>query len=779
MSNQQSPEQRHHGWCAMCRSRCGCVSVVREGRLIAVEPDATHPTGAAICAKGRAVPELVYAHDRVLHPLVRTRPKGDPDPGWKRVSWDEALDRTAEGMRRIASETGTESVAYACTTGSGTSVSDGSMFIDRLMRAFGSPNNVYGTEICNWHKDEAFKYTFGTGVCSPDFARTGCMVMWGHNPNVAWLSQATRTADARARGAKLIVVDPRRVGPAAKADHWLRVRPGTDGALALAMADVLIKSGQFDDAHLRCWSNGPFLIRDDNNTALTGADIGAGSAKSRVAINSHNESMTCVALDLPVQPEQAASWSLDATTTVSINDKQVQCRTAFARYRAMCADMPAERAATITGIPAEQIVEAATLMFAARPVSLYAWTGVGQHTNATQTARAISLLYALTGSFDAPGGNVRFGAPPSNDISGRSLLPEVARQKTLGLGERPLGPPKDGWVTSDDLYRAISEKTPYAVRAMIVFGTNLLVSHVDTARGEEALEKLDFHVHADLFMTPTARYADVFLPVNTAWERRAMRVGFEMDEAAQGWAQYRHPVVETRGESRSDEWITFELAKRLGLGNHFWDGDADSAYRETLEPTGVSLEQLREAHRGIAVAAKTPFHRHQHDQGFATPSRRIEIWSEQFSAHGQDPLPGFVEPAMSPVSRPDLAKSYPLVLTSAKSHAFFHSQHRNLPKLRKLQREPRLEIHPDAAGARGINDGDEVVVVTPIGEVSLRAKLRKDLAPNVVAGQHGWWQGCAALELAERPPSGAGSANFNAVIGNEDQDPIIISHDPR
>ena len=155
----------------MCRSRCGCVSVVRDGRLVAVEPDGASDR-AAICAKGRAVPELVYAEDRVLYPMVRTRPKGDPDPGWQRVSWDEALTRVAAELNRLRAQHGSESVAYACTTGSGTSVSDGSMFIDRLMRAFGSPNNVYGTEICNWHKDEAFKYTFGAGVSSPDFERT-------------------------------------------------------------------------------------------------------------------------------------------------------------------------------------------------------------------------------------------------------------------------------------------------------------------------------------------------------------------------------------------------------------------------------------------------------------------------------------------------------------------------------------------------------------------------------------------------------------------------------
>ena len=737
-----------------------------------MEPDPGHPTGAAICAKGRAVPELVYAPDRVLYPMVRIGPKGASDPGWRRVSWDEALDRVADGLRGIAAQHGPESVAYALTTGSGTSISDGAMFADRLMRAFGSPNNIYGTEICNWHKDEAFKFTFGAGVNSPDFARTGCIIMWGHNPNVSWLSQASRTAKSRAKGAKLIVIDPRRVGPAAKADHWLRVRPGTDGALALAMTNVLIEEGTFDLSHLRVWSNGAYLIRDDNHLPLTGRDVGAGDLSSRVVVLSDSNKYHVIAGADPVDAKAASDWKLDASIEVDVDGRMVQCRSAFARYRELCQQMSPERAEAITGVPAKDIRDAARLMWAARPTSLYAWTGVGQHTNATQTARAISLLYALLGSFDAPGGNVRFAAPASRDVSGAEFVKPETLANALGRGERPLGPPASGWITSDDFYRAVTEEHPYPVKGLVVFGANLLVSHVDTERGEEALSKLDFHVHIDLFMTPTARYADVFLPVNTSWERRALRVGFEMDEAAQSHVQYRHPVLESRGESRSDEWIAFALAERLGLSDQFWNGDADAAYHEMLEPTGITLEDLMQAERGISCPVETPFRRYQSDAGFQTPSRRIEIWSEQFATHGYAPLPEYVEPAMSPVSRPDLAKRYPLVLTSAKSHAFCHSQHRNLPSLRKLQREPLAELNPDTAAARGINNGDRIIVQTPKGQIRVRAKIRKDLAPNVVAGQHGWWQACEALGMDERPASGAQSTNLNAIIGNEDQDPV-------
>src|SRR5215469_16883818 len=116
----ESTRRRIPAFCPLCASRCGCEAVVENGRLKAIEPDKTHPTGAALCAKGRASPELVEAPDRLLYPLRRTRPKGDPNPGWQRISWDAALEETAAQMQRIAAESGPEAVALAVTTSSGT-----------------------------------------------------------------------------------------------------------------------------------------------------------------------------------------------------------------------------------------------------------------------------------------------------------------------------------------------------------------------------------------------------------------------------------------------------------------------------------------------------------------------------------------------------------------------------------------------------------------------------------------------------------------------------------
>jgi anaerobic selenocysteine-containing dehydrogenase len=160
------------------------------------------------------------------------------------------------------------------------------------------------------------------------------------------------------------------------------------------------------------------------------------------------------------------------------------------------------------------------------------------------------------------------------------------------------------------------------------------------------------------------------------------------------------------------------------------------------------------------------------DTGFATPTRRLEIYSERLHDHGQSPLPDYVAPAIGPARRPDLAARFPLILTSAKTPQFCHSQHRNLAALRRIVPDPLVEMHPSAATARRIADGDWVEITTPHGGLRARAKLQPTLDPGVVAAQHGWWQGCDALGLDGYDPFSARGANYNLAIGHDAIDPI-------
>ena len=184
----------------------------------------------------------------------------------------------------------------------------------------------------------------------------------------------------------------------------------------------------------------------------------------------------------PVVPEAACSWALHGTFELPTAEGPVTCQPAFDVYTALCTRHTPERAAHITGVPAVQIRATARLLWESRPVCLSAWTGLEQHDNATQTARAITLLYALIGSHGERGGNVTHPKVLVSNVDGRELISDEQWHKALGVTERPLGPPKDGWITSDDLYRAILEQRPYAVRGLVNFGANLLRSHADVTR---------------------------------------------------------------------------------------------------------------------------------------------------------------------------------------------------------------------------------------------------------------------------------------------------------
>ncbi|HET8758530.1 MAG TPA: molybdopterin-dependent oxidoreductase [Solirubrobacteraceae bacterium] len=759
-------------FCALCVSRCGATAVTVDGRLEALEPDPAHPTGRALCVKGKAAPEIVGHGDRVLHPLRRTAPKGAADPGWERISWEEALDAVAARLTAVAAESGPESVVFASASPSTSAISDSVDWITRLRRAFGSPHFTNSMELCGWGRYLASLYTFGApvpGAYMPDLERAGCILYWGYNPSVARLVHATATVDARRRGAKLVAVDPRRAGLASSADHWLRVRPGTDAALAIAITGVLLERGFYDVDFVRRWTNAPLLVRADTGRLLRSDELPGAEPGRYVAWDAAAGPVTYDAATRRYDGDESR-LALEGRYTAG----GVECRPVLAELADHCRRCTPQAAAAVTGVPAAEIERVAETLWRSRPVAFYTWSGLEQHSGTTQTIRAINVLYALLGCLDAPGGNVLFSPVPANPVDGLELLAPGQRTKAFGLDERPLGPARFEYVTGDDLYAAALDGR---ARALVNFGANLVMAQGDSARGRDALAALDFAVHADLFLTPTADLADIVLPVATPFEVEALRIGFEVSQDAQSLVQLRRPVQAPRGEARSDVQIVFALATRLGLGAQFWDGDIDAAWQHRLAPSGITVEQLRAQPAGIRLALTTRHRKHAELRdgipvGFRTPSGKVELLSETLADHGYPALPTFTEPAISPRSRPDLAARYPLVLTCAKSVRFAESQHRQIAMLRRAAPDPRVELHPDAAAARAIAAGDWVRIMTPNGSVRARARLNSSLDPGVVCGQHGWWQECAELGLPGYAPYGPDSANLNLILRQTPSDPV-------
>ena len=781
-SRGRSTAQSIKTYCLMCSVRCPVECYVENGRLVEVVPDLEHPLGGVSCIKATSAPEFVTDPERLRYPMKRTAPKTAAEPGWERVSWDEALDTIAGKLLEAREASGAESVVFYRPAPGGSGASDYHLWLMRLAHAFGSPNIAMTTHVCNWHRDEGSAFTYGVGMPQPDYEHTGCVLLWGTNPHSTHPRHARDIDAALARGAKLVVIDPRQIPLAAQADSWLRVQPGSDLPLALGLINRFIEKGYHDVDFLSKWTNAPFLIREDTGGLLTAADLGEPESDAPRFVVS-NESSGELAIYNPSEvsyESDSVTPELDCEISVSLSDdRKVHCRTVFAALRELVAPFTLKRTSRLTSIPEADIAQAAELIGTSGPVCYYTWNGLEQHTDAMQTNRAACILFGLTGDFDRQGGMVLYPRVPMKMMAGMQFLPAEAPRKRLGAAERPLGPAGGpGWfgagaVQAYDVYKAITEQRPYPVKALVSFGGNLICSNPDTGRGADALKKLDFYAHIDCYENPTARYADILLPAASAWESEL--VG-KMDWRDRGHVQIRRAVVEPEYERRSDLDVMFDLAERLGLGEAFFDGSVEAGLNEMLSRIGKTMDDLRQEPNGVSFELDPTYKKYaQKDPesgfsvGFNSPSRLFEIYSLTLTKHGYDSLPRYEEPKER--TRVD-RKKYPLLLTSGKSEAYTHGSYRSVPGLRREVPEPLLYVHPETAKQRGVTDGEWAALCTPTGSVRLRVRLDEYLDPEVVAGEEGWWQGCRELDLPGYDPLSSEGGNLNLVIDDKLIDPL-------
>ncbi|RYX94000.1 MAG: 2Fe-2S iron-sulfur cluster binding domain-containing protein [Comamonadaceae bacterium] len=765
-----------HGFCNLCRSSCGTINTVEDGRLISVRPDPEHPTGKAMCMKGKAAPEIIAGASRLLYPMRRTNPKTDPDPGWERISWDEALDICATRLDAIRRESGPEAVAFSTTTKSGTAISDSLEWIYRLIRVFGSPNIAGAVEVCNWHTDRAHKFTFGVLTPTADYSGADLIMLWGHNPTSTWLAQSEAIQRGRAQGAALIVIDPRATPLAASADVWLRVTPGSDAALAMGLSSLLMAEGGFDKDFVRDWTNAPYLVDDATGLFLRGKDVGLGQDDDLVVWDVEAHAARAVDTRLATDPVTGGNAATAGSYTLTLaSGGTASCTPAFQLFKDACDVWSPANVALATGVSEGDLRRAAALIARSSKIASHGWSGVNQSTNATQAERAIATLYALKGTFDQAGGNRIYAKHRLNVVDSLSLIPQSQLDKAIGVRDRPLGPASEGRVKSVDMYRSIAKKGPGAVRAIVGFGSNQLSTQCDTDVVRLGLESAEFHVHCDIVETPTARYADIVLPVNTPFEREALRVGFEISQEAEELIMFRPALVPPRGESRSDVEIVFALATRLGFGDMFFGGNVNAGWDHMLEPLGLTVEELKRHPKGIRrplVNRQKKYAQPQPDggvAGFQTPTRRVEFYSDFLLRHGYSPVPTF--------RMPTIQAEFPLVLTSIKSGYYCHSQFRGIASLRQREPDPVVFMHPEVAAARGISEGDWTCVRSAQGKAHFVARLDPSLAPGVMAAEFGWWEGSEPLGRDETGILSARSSNFNSLVSGDARDPVSGSVD--
>lgn len=407
-----------------------------------------------------------------------------------------------------------------------------------------------------------------------------------------------------------------------------------------------------------------------------------------------------------------------------------------------------EKVEEITWVKADDIVRAARTYASIKPACITQGNSTILQTNGVQTSRALAIMMAITGNLDVPGGNTYSPRLRLTNLG----LPNMVNEKPFGAVEHPIHYDQTREGQAMVLIDKLINGDPYQIRALIVSGGNPVVQWPNYNKVKAALERLDFLVVMDVFMTATAEFADIVLPAATFLEKTEL-----LDFGAVMGIPYvmlRKKVVEPVGEAWPDWKFWFELGKKMGYGEYFPWSDVREAHEVLLKPTGFSVRALEELPGGFYYDCQR--YRKYLEAGFPTPSKKVELYSETLQKYGYDPLPTYVEPKESPVSDPELAKKYPLILTTgSRILEYTHSQLRNVPALREKVPEPLAEIHPETAKRYGIVDGEMIMVKTKRGSIRIKARLTEDMHPMVVHVQHGWKE-----------------ANANVLTSGEDRDPI-------
>jgi len=663
------------GICGLCYHSPGCGAIVHfdsEGRIDRLEPDPSVPVGSTLCPIADAAKEIVYDERRLKQPMRRTGPKGRHE--FEPIGWDEAFDLIVERLTDLKERHGPESVGFYAGTGSyERSIKDvfqvgGSeiYLATSVLFPFGSPNTFGVGAPCYTSLGVlAPKTTLGclhTDMYS-DLDNSDLIVVWGTNP-----ATSTPPADyhrlevAAEEGARILVIDPRKTRCADLAgSEWIPIRPGTDGALALALCHVLIRDERIDLEFVESWTEG------------------------------------------------------------------------FEEFAAYVKDFTPAEASRISDVPEARIERLAREIHQAEGASYIMYTGLEYSKCGVQSIRAVMALWALAGQLDVLGGRGFLMRGNGIPLPREKHVPSPGYEKSVGRGKFPVYAHYCQEPHASLIPSAVLDSDPYPLRALIVLGSSLATAWPAPHLWRRTLGALDFLVCVDLQLTADAAYADLVLPATTGFE-------FESYCYYGCTARIREKMIEPVGDSRPDYRILLELADRLGYG-HLYPHTTDEVLERFLMNTEFTLDEWRNAENGVLRNCHEIMEYRKWEKGllradgkpgFETPSGKIELRSSILEGFGHEGLPVYEESDETPVTRPDLAKRYPLILGTGSMKPDMKSCFRAIPAFREKFPAPIVEVNEVDAEERGIASGDQVMVKTDRGEVTMRALVTDRIKPGVV-----------------------------------------------
>ncbi|MBQ9001621.1 MAG: molybdopterin-dependent oxidoreductase, partial [Eggerthellaceae bacterium] len=410
--------------------------------------------------------------------------------------------------------------------------------------------------------------------------------------------------------------------------------------------------------------------------------------------------------------------------------------------------MTVEKAAEICDLDPALIYKAARMYGTAKPASILWGLAVDQKTNGQQNAHVILALTALTGNIDVPGGQL---AQPAGEIwsekdFGYTEIEDMAdfQGKMIGMDKYPLACSLVFAAHPDLTLQCMETDEPFPIRMGFFMGSNPTSNTAgEPKRWQKAMERLEYNVTIDCFMNATTQaVCDLIFPLATVAEKEG--TVFEEYGVAPLINGFCNPAIEEPGECRSDFEFAYDMGKRLNPDhfNRYNDvTDFINAFRFS------NRFDYRELHDQVYLAQESDYYKYETgglrpdgQPGFATPTGRIELWSNLFNQFGEDPLPYYDDPDFGPINTPEKMEDYPFILTTgARTFSFFHSEHRQIPFLRELNPNPIVEVNPNVAARLGISDGQWCRIWNEYGECVYKAKVTYKVDEKTIHCQHGWW----------------------------------------
>lgn len=659
---QGSKKEIRHTICDICcpSFHCGIDAQIEDGRVVKVagmkEHQASH---GRICTKGLMNREYIYHKDRLKTPMRRVGERGSGM--FEPISWEEAYQEISEKLLKLKEQYGSESVMFY----SGYSKWY-RPFLHRLANKFGTPN--FGTESSNCMFSTFLNWLVTTGcqMCRSDTANSGVFLGWAFNPYYSRDLAADVVEKRKAEGMKVIIVDPR-ITPASErlADIHLRPRPGTDGALALGLAHVLIRENLVDQDYIERYVHG------------------------------------------------------------------------YEAYKSYVRTFTPEETERLTGVSAQQIVEAARLIGKHLPMSICESAApIAHHENGFQNYRAIMALSAITGCFDRKGGQIPVEFSYNFQAAGLDI-DEAGFVGTMDPSARPAVGQKrfplwGKWIDeaqTNGLIQQLEDDKPYPVKAVIGFGVNYRIGP-DDERLKRALMKTELLVNTELFMTDTCRFCDIILPVCSSFERSELKVW------PGGHIWYTNPVIKPLYEARSDVQIICELAEYLKLEDPLLTAGPERCYQELIRNLPITLEELKKADGPVTLPAKKYEPGTRLEQGLSTESGKFELDSAAIAALNNpnlDSLPTYREP------KTENKEAFRLCSVPRLPGAL-HSRLSRIRRSQLLYPEPVAELHPDDGKRLHLADGDLAELFTDQASVTMKIVYTRKAQPGSVYTYHGMAQ---------------------------------------